>query len=232
MLQQFNQIVRKVKASLFVLVLLAGTVFLFQPAPAAAHCDSVNGPVVLAAQEALETGDVKLILPYVKAGAEAELTAAFQHAREVRKLGGEAQALADRYFFETAVRLHRAGEGAAYTGLKEETDHGPALAAAEQALETGSLEQVYGLLDQAIVEGVAQKYQAVQAAREHVGQEGTVEANRERVEAELIFEQYVYELYTAALGQNLHAEGGEEAHAQAAGDVESAGVHEHAATVE
>ena len=31
--------------------------------------------------------------------------------KKTRKLGGEARALADHHFFETLVRLHRAGEG-------------------------------------------------------------------------------------------------------------------------
>ncbi len=48
-------------------------------------------------------------------------------------------------------------------------------------------------------------------------EENTVEAQRERVEAELIFEQYVYELYTTALGQTLHTEGGE-AHSHGAAE--------------
>lgn len=142
MVRQLNRIDGKVRLGLLALILLASMVFLFQPAPASAHCDAANGPVVWAAQEALEAGNVTLILPYVKAGAEADLMAAFQHALEVRKLGGEAPAQADRYFFEMAVRLHRAGEGAAYTGLKEETDHGAALAAADEALEAGSLDEL------------------------------------------------------------------------------------------
>ena len=125
-------------------------------------------------------------------------------------MGPEAQDLADHYFFETAVRLHRQGEGAAYTGLKTETDHGPALAAADEALETGSLEDVYAVLDEAIQRGVAEKYEAIQTARAAAAEENTVEAQRERVEAELIFENYVYGLYNTALGQTPHAEGGED----------------------
>lgn len=191
------------------LALAVGAIIFSQPAPASAHCDSVNGPVVMAAQAALEQGDVKLVLPYVKPEAETELTAAFQHTLEVRQLGAEAQELADHYFFETAVRLHRQGEGAAYTGLKTETDHGPALAAADEALETGSLDTVYSVLDQAIQQGIAEKYEAVQTARAMAAEENTVEAQRERAEAELIFETYVYGLYNTALGQTLHAEGGE-----------------------
>lgn len=208
MLPQLKQTLFKIKSWLL-LALVAGTVVLIQPAPAQAHCDSVNGPVVTAAKAALDAGDVKLILPYVQAEAEAELTAAFQHTLQVRELGSEAQELADRYFFETAVRLHRAGEGAPYTGLKEETDHGPALAAADSALETGSLESLYTLLNQAVQDGVAEKYQAVQSARTKAAEEGTVEAQRERAEAELIFEKYIYELHNAAQGQTVPGEGAE-----------------------
>ncbi|MGE5602531.1 MAG: DUF6448 family protein, partial [Nitrososphaerales archaeon] len=108
-------------------------VTLARPAPALAHCDSVNGPVVGAARDALAKGDVRLILPYVQREAEAELTAAFNQAVKVGKQGGDARKLAETYFYETAVRLHRLGEGAAYTGLNYESDFGPGLEAAEQA---------------------------------------------------------------------------------------------------
>lgn len=190
-----------------VAVLAAGAALLLRPAPAEAHCDSVNGPVVLAARRALEAGDVALVLPYVQPEAEAELTVAFEQTLEVRALGGKAQELADRYFYETAVRLHRAGEGAPYTGLKEEADFGPALEAAEQALETGSLADVYAVLDETIRHGVEERYHAVLEARERAAEEGTVEANRERVAAELAFEQYVFQVHQAALGAVAHGEG-------------------------
>ncbi len=182
---------------------------------AEAHCDSVNGPVVRAAEQALEKGDVRLVLPYVQPQAEAEVAAVFQHANEVRKLGGEARELADRYFFETVVRLHRAGEGAPYTGLKYEADFGPALAEADKTLETGSLDGVYALLDQTVKEGVAARYHAVEEARETAAREGTVEANREKAEAELLFEKYVHGLYEAARGTAIHGEGAEPAVAEA-----------------
>jgi hypothetical protein len=172
-----------------------------------AHCDSINGPVVSAARRALEAGDVTLILPYVRVEAEAELTAAFQQTLVVRTLGAEAQALADRYFFETVVRLHRTGEGAPYTGLREEAEESPALAAADQALVAGSLDAVYRVLGDAVQGGVGQRYQAVLAAREHALREGTVVAARHRVEAELEFEKYVYDVHQAALGLAAHTEG-------------------------
>jgi hypothetical protein len=190
---------------LAVAVMIAASALLY-PAPAQAHCDSTSGPVVEAARQALAKGDVDLVLPYVKADAEAELTAAFDHAREVRKLGPDARELADTFFFETAVRLHRMGEGAAYTGLKEMTDFGPALESAEAAVAGGELEEVYAVLNEAMRESIDAKYAAIETTRAHAAEEQTVAAARERVEAELIFETYVHDLYTAIVGPDAHAE--------------------------
>lgn len=190
---------------LAVAVMIAAGALLY-PAPAQAHCDSTNGPVVEAARQALAKGDVDLVLPYVKADAEAELTAAFDHARAVRKLGPEASELADTFFFETAVRLHRMGEGADYTGLKQDVEFGPALESAEAALVSGEVEGVYAVLDEAMRESIDAKYAAIEAARAHAEEEQTVAAQRERVEAELIFETYVHDLYTAIVSRDAHAE--------------------------
>lgn len=151
-----------------------------------------------AAREALAAKDGALVLPYVQAGAEAELTAAFEHALAVRALGPEAQKLADHFFFKAAVHLHREGEGAAYTGLKEEAVTDPALLAADAVLEGENLAAVYGVLEEALRTGVAARYTAVQEAREHATHAKSVAADRERVEAELGFEKYVYGIYTAA----------------------------------
>jgi hypothetical protein len=69
------------------IALVAGAASVFRPQPAQAHCDSVNGPVVAAARQALESGDVTLVLPYVKPNAEAELAVAFRQAVEARRAG-------------------------------------------------------------------------------------------------------------------------------------------------
>jgi hypothetical protein len=189
------------------LAALAALIGLLRPTAAKAHCDSVEGPVVAAARAALAAQDVTLILPYVPASAESELTAAFKHTLEVRALGPEAKALADRYFFETAVRLHRAGEGAAYTGLVEGAIEDPALLAADAALAGGDLDQVYGVLEEAVHGGLVARFAAVHETREHAAATQTVAAERERVEAELGFEKYVYAIYTAAAGAGAHASG-------------------------
>src|SRR5512133_3612252 len=87
------------------------------PSTASAHCDTLNGPVIAAARLALEKGDVTPVLKWVKAAGEPEIRHAFEQALAVRTAGSQAKELADRYFFETLVRVHRQGEGAPYTGL-------------------------------------------------------------------------------------------------------------------
>jgi hypothetical protein len=219
----------RIKMLALVLVLGIAAAAVARPAPAQAHCDSINGPVVNAARASLDSGEVRHVLAYVQPEHEAELTTAFNQALSVRALGGQAQEMADMYFFETAVRLHRAGEGAAYTGLDFETDHGRALEAAGEALSGGSLDGVSALLDGALREGLAHRWEAVQEARSKEAAEGTLEAARERAEAELLFEKYVYGLYGAATGEALHGEGGGQQNGHATGHADAAGAATSAA---
>src|SRR5512138_2433520 len=135
------------------------------PRPAQAHCDSEQGPVATAAHQALEKKDVKLILPYVQPESETELIAAFKQTLEVRKAGGSAKELADRYFIETAIRLHLTGEGAPYTGVTDETTP-TAILVADKSMNTGSLDETYKLLNQVMSKGVQEKYNTVLKARE------------------------------------------------------------------
>jgi hypothetical protein len=155
---------------------------------------------------------VEAVLPYIQAADEAELKAAFDHTLAVRKLGGEAQTLSDHYFFETAVRLHRKGEGAPYTGLKYDADFGPARQAAEAALETNDLSEVEQVLTQALHQSLTEKLEAIKGARIEMARTGTVAADRERVEAELGFELYVHGVYNAIVAHAPHSEGEADAH--------------------
>jgi hypothetical protein len=92
---------------------------------------------VKAGRQALKTRDIRYALVWVQPTGEAEIRAAFQRMATVRGLKSEAKALADRYFLETLVRVHRAGEGEPCAGLKdEEVETG--IAVAEDALKGGS----------------------------------------------------------------------------------------------
>ena len=111
------------------------------------HCDSLDGPVVTAARQALDAGNVDVVLPFVPEQGETEVKDVFQSTLRVREFGDEAREVADRLFFETVVRVHRAGEGAPYTGLKPAgLSFGPVIPLAETAVETGTTEAVSDFL--------------------------------------------------------------------------------------
>jgi hypothetical protein len=164
---------------------------------ALAHCDGLDGPVVKAAQKALQSGDVNHVLIWVKPQNEDEIKKAFAETLSVRKLGPQAQAFADRYFFETLVRVHRAGENAPYTGLKPGgRDLGPAIPAADKALETGSDEALTQLLTDKLREGLHDHFKEVVAKQKFANDDVT--AGREFVESYVAYVHYVEGLYEAA----------------------------------
>ena len=73
-------------------VILAALVFLGAH-QAFAHCDGMDGSVVKAAQKALETGNLNLVLIWVRKNDEGEVKNAFQKTLAVRKLGLQAKEL-------------------------------------------------------------------------------------------------------------------------------------------
>ncbi len=184
------------------ITLLAGMLVLFTMLflganNAFAHCDGLDGPVVKAAQKALETGNVNLVLIWVQQKDEAEIKRAFEQTLQVRKLSPEAKQLADVYFFETLVRVHRAGEGAPYTGLKPAgRDLGPAIPAGDKALETGAAEPLVKLLTDTVHNGLHETFTEARAKKNF--NRDDVEAGREYVKAYVTFIHYVEGLYEAA----------------------------------
>lgn len=179
------------------LPLVSTLVLTFASPPAFAHCDSLDGPVVIAAREALRAGDVTLVLGWVRKGDEPEIRAVFDKTMTVRKLGPQAQDLADTHFFETLVRIHRAGEDAPYTGLKPAgRDLGPAIPAADRALRTGDVEPLVKLLNSTARDGVRERFKRVVALRGY--RSGDVEAGRRYVDRYVVFIHYVEGLYEAA----------------------------------
>jgi hypothetical protein len=158
------------------------------------HCDTWDGPVVTAAMRALEAENVELILPYVPKDGEAEVSKAYQQVMRVRKQGAEARELADRYFFETVVRIHRAGEGAAYTGLKPAgLDTGPIIPIAERAIETGDPDELLDVLAHMVRAEVKQRFERMLELRRHA--DHSVDAARAYVQAMLGLQVYAHTLY-------------------------------------
>lgn len=183
------------KVSLTALAMLA--VAFLAPHTAQAHCDGLDGPVVKAAQKALADGDVNLVLIWVQKTDETEIKHAFEKTLAVRKLNAAARELADVYFFETLVRIHRTGEGAPYTGLKPAgRDLGPAIPAGDKALETGNLEPVVKLLTEKIEHGLRAHFKAAVAKKKFDPRD--VDAGRESVKTYVEYIHYVEGLHEAA----------------------------------
>ena len=172
------------------------------------HCDSMSGPVVMAARDALQAGDVDLVLPYVHAEGEDEVRQAFSRVLPLRALDRGVADLADQWFFETVVRVHRAGENAPYTGLKPAgMDEGPVLHLAEKAVETGSIDDVHSLLSVEL--RTALQHRINEVCRLAELRDGTVDRARAHVEATLgfeVFSHHVHEVVTS----DPHAEHHEE----------------------
>jgi hypothetical protein len=163
--------------------------------PAAAHCDTLDGPVVAAARKALDTGNVNLVLVWVQKKDDADIRKQFEKTVAVRKAGGQAKELADMYFFETLVRIHRAGEGAGYTGLKSGPVE-PPIAAADKSLESGKLQEVAKLVSARMEQGLHRTFEDVMKKKKY--NPNDVAAGRAFASAYVEYTHYVERLYNAA----------------------------------
>ncbi|OGW26780.1 MAG: hypothetical protein A2X56_10270 [Nitrospirae bacterium GWC2_57_13] len=174
-----------------ILLALAGSIW-FLPQMAVAHCDTLDGPVVADARKALDKGDVTPVLKWVRQDDEKEIRELFTKTLVVRKKGKEARELADLYFFETLVRIHRAGEGAPYTGLKHEAAE-PIILAVDKALDTGSAAHVVRHVSGTVASGIQERYDRTREALKHAQE--SVEAGRKYVEAYVELTHYVERLF-------------------------------------
>ena len=183
------------------------------PISAFAHCDTLGGPVVETARSALDKGDVTPLLKWVRTDEEKEIQAAFEKTLAMRTYGSEAKEFADMYFFETLVRIHREGEGAPYTGLKPGAAIDPAVALADQALESGSIDKLVKVLTNAMANGIRERFAHAYENQKHA--DDSVITGREFVESYVVFTHYVEGLHglikgnTAHHGEAVAAAGGE-----------------------
>lgn len=161
------------------------------------HCDSMDGPVVTAAIQALEHENVDLVLPYVHSDGEQEVRQAFSKVLPLHHDGAAGREVADRYFFETVVRVHRAGEGAAFTGLKPAgLDVGPVIPAAERAIATGSPDELLRLLEGIVRAETLKRFERAMRLKAHA--QGPVDEAREYVEASLGLQVWAHKLAQCA----------------------------------
>lgn len=159
------------------------------PTMAGAHCDTMDGPVIHDAQKALETNNIDYILKWVSEEDEKEVKDAFDLVMKVRSTGPESQDLADQYFFQNLVRIHRAGEGAPYTGVQPEgTPVDEAVIAADKSIEAGNLDAFEGLIEEERMPGLEERFARVLETKDF--DVNDVEAGRDYVEAYVQFTHY------------------------------------------
>jgi hypothetical protein len=122
----------------------------------------------------------------------------FKRSKAVRGVTSEARELADLYFFETLVRLHRQGDGEPYTGVKPASTIDPAIEGADRALESGSVNHVVTLVTQRAAAGIRERFTLAQTRRKHADE--SVAAGREYVKAYVEFIHYVEQLHLDVTG--------------------------------
>jgi len=171
---------------------------------ATAHCDALDGPVVEAAKLALSKGDVTPVLKWVTKESEKEIREGFAVALKVRALGDDARKLADTHFFETLVRVHRAGEREPFTGLKPAGLIDPGFAAADKALSEGSVAELSSEIARSVQEGLHKRFAEVLEKKKHADE--SILAGRAYVAAYVEYAHYVEAIHT------LTSRGAEEDH--------------------
>ncbi|MDD5544501.1 MAG: DUF6448 family protein [Acidobacteriia bacterium] len=161
-----------------------------------AHCDTLDGPVVAAAKLAIQKGDITPVLKWVNKDGEKEVREAFSLTMKVRSQGEDAQRLADTFFFETLVRVHRSSEGVPYTGLKPAGSIEPVILAADKSLQQGSVDGLAGEVAKLIQEAIRARFAKAVESKKHADE--SVEAGRAYVEAYVDYIHFVEAMHSLA----------------------------------
>ena len=186
------------KAMMGILALVLGA---FLGVNVFAHCDTAGGPIIPEAMIALDKAEMAPILKWIKKEYEEEIKTAFAKTIAVRSMGPEAKELADRYFIETLVRLHRAGEGAPYTGIKNEPVE-PIVAMADKALADGSADEMIGKISEDLAGAIREKFK--KALETGKNKDKSVEAGRKFVAAYVTYVHYVEAIHAAIMSAGDH----------------------------
>ena len=193
---------KSILARMFLLGAIATAMTLGVYSFVAAHCDTLDGPVIQDARKALDTKDVTPVLKWVKQKDEKVVRAAYGKALSTK--GKKDANATEMQFFATLVKIHREGEGAPFTGLKPAGEVEPAIAEADKALENGSSDALVKLVTDDVAAGIQKRYERAAATYKH--KDESVEQGREFVEAYVEYTHYVERLHLDATGKGAHDE--------------------------
>lgn len=188
---------------------IVGAALLILPVVSRAHCDTMDGPVISDARQALSMNNIAPVLKWIPAADEASIRELFDKTIAVRKLGDQARDLADQLFFETLVRVHRAGEGEPFTGLKPSgTTVDPVIAQVDEALSSGSIDGLTARINEHIRQSIGERFEATREARTHASD--NVEAGRKYVETYVELMHFMERLHTDATTDISHSDSHEQ----------------------
>ncbi len=150
-----------------ILFILFSALFLIR-GKASAHCDTMDGPTASDGKKALRTGNINYAYKWIPMSFEHELLEVFELSRKVRDFGPDAQQLAERFFLENLIRIHRAGEGAPFEGLKPSgVPIDEKVAAADKSIEIGNLSPLERLISHEELHALEEKFQRVIALKDY-----------------------------------------------------------------
>lgn len=178
----------------------ASVLALMAASPAYAHCDAMDGPVILEAQAALNSGNIAPVLKWIPAADEAAVKASFAKTLEVRELGDNARELADQQFFAELVAVHRAAEGASFTGVKPAGEIDPAVRLADQALESGDIDAFLARIVEKFEQNARTAFEATYAAKQRADE--SPELGREFVEHYVHYVHYLEDVHNVVSGNS------------------------------
>lgn len=147
------------------------------------------------------------VLKWVNKESEKEVREAFASTIKVRSQGEDARKLADMHFFETVVRVHRAGEGEPFTGLKPPGTIDPAFQAADKALRDGAVNELAAEIAKSVQDGIRRRFAEVIEKKKHA--DDSIEAGRAYIAAYINYAHLVEAVHTissrgAEEHQHLH----------------------------
>jgi len=161
-----------------------------------AHCDTMDGPLIADARKALGQNNVNYVLKWVSSANESEIRDAFNLVMKVKGLSPEAKELSEKYFFEILVRIHRAGEGMPFTGVKPSgTPIDEKVLAADKSIELGNLSPLNGKISKGDMQELIKRFEKVMSLKNF--DVNNIEAGREYIEAYVQFFKF-------AEGEEIH----------------------------
>jgi hypothetical protein len=170
----------------FSIMMMALFIILVFPQRASAHCDTMDGPTASDGKKALESKNLNYALKWISPDYDEELRKIFDLSVKVRALGSDAQELADRYFLENLVRIHRAGEGEPFEGLKPSgTPIDEKVLAADKCIEIGNLSPLEGLMQHEQMHELEERFEKVLSLKNY--EVNDVAAGRSYIEAYVNF---------------------------------------------